>query len=287
MIASILERLAVPEAAVEPLATAITFVGAFVVLYLVGRTVVMPLITRVVERRSMDEHARTPVLRVARALVVFGAFVVALGVAGLQGLLLAFTAVAAAGTLAIGFAMQNVISNFVSGVFIYWDKPFRLGDWVEWNDQSGVVADIRLRTTRVRTFDNELLTVPNSELTENVVKNPVAYDRIRQRFTVGIGFDDDIPTAIEAMVDVAEAHDQILEDPEPSVRLTELGDSAVLLQARFWVAEPNRADFVRIRGEYGADVKERLDAEGIDIPFSIRTLDGEISIAEDGAIASE
>lgn len=287
MIASLLERLWVPGYAVDPLATAITLVGAFLVLYAIGRAIAVPLIGRLVERRGLDEHASKPVMRGARALVLFGGLVIALGVAGLQSLLFAFTAVAAAGTLAIGFAMQNVISNFVSGVFIYWDKPFRLGDWIEWNDQAGIVEDIRLRTTRVRTFDNELLTVPNSELTENVVKNPVAYDRIRQRFTVGIGFDDDIAAAIDAMVDEANAHDEILEKPEPSVRLTELGDSAVLLQARFWVDEPNRSDFVRVRGEYGARVKERLDAEGIDIPFPIRTLDGEVTLSDDGAIADQ
>lgn len=287
MIASLLERLWLPEEAIEPVATAVTLLVAFVVIYAIGRVVVIPLIGRLVKRRGLDEHARKPVMRVTRALVLFGGLVIALGVAGLQSLLFAFTAVAAAGTLAIGFAMQNVISNFVSGVFIYWDKPFRMGDWVEWEDNAGIVEDIRLRTTRVRTFDNELLTVPNSDLTENVVKNPVAYDQIRQRFTVGIGFDDDIAAAIDAMVDEAKAHEEILEDPEPSVRLTELGDSAVLLQARFWVNEPNRADFIRVRGEYGANVKRRLDAEGIDIPFPIRTLDGEITLGDDGAVTGE
>jgi len=70
--------------------------------------------------------------------------------------------------------MQNVISNFVAGVFIYTDKPFRIGDWIEWEDgtYSGIVEDISLRVTRVRTFDNELLTVPNSALTEGVLKIP-------------------------------------------------------------------------------------------------------------------
>ncbi len=258
--------------------SAILFVLTFLVLYAVGRVVVIPLIEQLIEQRGLDRHARQPILKLSRFLIVFVAISIAFGLAGLGNLLIAFAGVAAAGTLAVGLAMQNVIRNVVAGVLIYVDKPFRVGDWIEWNDHVGTVEDIRLRTTRVRTFDNERLTVPNAELTDNVVKNPVANERIRQRFTVGVGFEDDVTEAMGHMVDVAEEHPEILEDPEPSVRLTDLGDSAVLLQARFWIADPTRTDFIRIRGEYGTDVKARLEAAGIDIPFPIRTLDGQIAI---------
>lgn len=259
----------------------LVFIVAFIVVFVVGRAVLTPIVARLVSRRGFDEHVQKPIMRVSKALVVFLAFLVALGLAGLQGFLLALAGVAAAGTLAVGIALQDVIRNFVSGIFIYIDEPFRIGDWIEWDDRAGVVMDIRLRTTQVRTFDNELLTVPNADLTENVVKNPVAHDKIRQRFTIGIGFDDDISEAIDYMIDVAEEHPDILDDPEPSVRLTELGDSAVLLQSRVWIANPGRADFIRIRGEYGQQVKQRFDEEGIDIPFPIRTLDGEVVLSGD------
>lgn len=279
-IGHLLEALMIPDPITAPLAVAIAFLAWFVLLFLIGRILLLPLVERVIDRRALDDHAGLLVLRISRAFIVFGAAVLAFGLAGLESFLLAFAGVAAAGTLALGFALQNVIRNFVAGLFIYLDRPFRVGDWIEWTDRAGIVEDIRVRTTRVRTFDNELLTVPNAELTDNVVKNPVAYDRIRQRFTVGVGFDDDISAATGCLVAEAEAHPEILDDPAPSVRLTELGDSAVLLQSRFWVADPNRADFVRIRGEYGQAVKERLDDAGIDIPFPIRTLDGEVTIAD-------
>lgn len=282
-----LELLRVPETIAGPLAAAIVFVGTFVILVVLGRLFLLPIVSRLLDRRGLDEHTRKPMMRISSALVVFGALVIAFGLAGLQGLLLAFAGVAAAGTLAVGVALQSVIRNFVAGVFIYIDEPFRLGEWIEWDDRAGVVQDIRLRTTRVRTFDNELLTVPNADLTENVVKNPMAFDSIRQRFTVGIGFDDDISEAISYMIEEAEEHPEILESPEPSVRLTELGDSAVLLESRVWIANPNRADFVRVRGEYGRNVKRRFDAEGIDIPFPIRTLEGEIALQNDLPGATE
>ncbi len=284
-IADALETLGVPSGAATTLESGIVFVLALLVLYVAGRVLVLPLVARILDRRDLDEHARRPLMRVAWGITMFAALAIAFGLAGLEHFLLAFAGVAAAATLAVGLASQNVIRNLVSGVFIYVDKPFRLGDWIVWNDQSGVVKDIRLRTTRIRTFDNEQLTVPNAELTENVVMNPVANDRIRQRFSVGIGFDDDIGQASAAMIETALEHPDILDDPEPSVRLTELGDSAVLLEARFWVADPNRADFVRVRGEYGTNVKERFDAEGIDIPFPIRTLDGSVTVTDpDGAV---
>jgi len=176
--------------------------------------------------------------------------------------------------------MQNVIANFVAGVFIYTDKPFKIGDWIEWDggDYSGVVEDISLRVTRVRTFDNELLTVPNSALTDNVLKNPVDADKLRLKFVFGIGYDDDIEQATEIIVEEAERHPDILDDPAPSVRVTELGDSDVGLQSRIWIADPSRADFVRTRGEYVTDVKKRFDEEGIDIPYPVRTLEGDLAL---------
>lgn len=279
-LAGVLEEF-VPAELAEPLASAIIFVVGFVVLFLLGRAIVLPLVIRLIDRRGLDDHARKPLVRLTSILVIFVAVTLAFGIAGLGNFLIAFTGIAAAFTLAVGFAMQNVIRNLVAGIFIYVDRPFRIGDWIEWEDRAGIVEDIRLRTTRVRTFDNELLTVPNAELTDNVVKNPVAKDKIRQRFTVGIGFDDDVREASEYMLEEAQTHPEILDDPEPSVRLTELGDSAVILQSRFWIAEPSRSDFVRIRGEYGTNVKRRFGQEGIDIPFPIRTLNGQIAIAED------
>lgn len=276
----LLEDFGAPASLASAIESAVLFILGFILLFFLGKALVIPLVERVIQRRKLDAHARQPLLKLTWFFVVFAAVTLAFGIAGLGNFLLAFTGIAAAGTLAVGLALQNVIRNLVAGIFIYIDRPFRVGDWIEWTDNVGIVEDIRLRTSRVRTFDNELLTVPNSELTENVVKNPVESDQIRQRFTVGIGFDDSVRDATEYMIEEAEKHPDILDEPEPSVRLTELGDSAVLLQSRFWVANPSRSDFIKIRGEYGTEVKRRFDAEDIDIPFPIRTLDGQVAIAE-------
>ena len=284
-VAEVLEGLGVPADFAAPLAAAAVFVVAFAVIYLVGRTVLQAVFDRVLDRRDVDSHAKRPLKKVLGIVVVFVAIAVAFGFAGFGNFLTALATVAAAATLAIGFAMQDVIKNFVAGIFIYTDKPFRIGDWVEWDDNSGIVEDISLRVTRVRTFDNELLTVPNSQLTDGVIKNPVAKDKLRLKFVFGIGYDDDMDEATEIIVEEAESPPDVLDDPAPSVRLTELADDYVGLQSRVWIQNPSRADFVKTRADYVKNVKQRFDEAGIDIPYPQRELSGDVELA--GALSTE
>ncbi|PSQ06576.1 mechanosensitive ion channel protein [Halobacteriales archaeon QS_5_68_33] len=254
--------------------SAITFFVVAVAVYLLGRVTVVPLVNRVLKARNLDAHARNPLQKITGIIVGFAAISIAFAFAGYGNILTAIATVAAAATLAIGFAMQEVIKNFVAGIFIFTDEPFRIGDWIEWDDHAGVVEDISLRVSRVRTFDNELLTVPNSQLTDGVIKNPVAKDTLRLKFVFGIGYEDDIDEATEIIIAEAENHDGILDDPAPSVRLTELADSYVGLQSRVWISNPSRADFVKIRGEYVTTVKNRFDEAGINIPYPQRDVSG-------------
>ena len=258
------------------IADAAVFLGVLAGVYTFGRLVVGPLFTRVARRRELDDHVQKPLRKLLNFVIFFAAITVAFGAAGLGNFLQALATVGAAATLAIGFALQEVIRNFVSGVFIFTDKPFRIGDWIEWDGNAGVVEDISMRVTRVRTFDNELLTVPNSQLTDDVVKNPMDAETLRMKFVFGIGYDDDIDSATEIIIEEAEKHEEILEDPGPSVRLVELGDSSVGLQSRIWIGEPSRSDFTKTRGEYVTAVKQRFDEEGIDIPYPNRTIGGGI-----------
>mgnify|MGYP000728308781 FL=1 len=250
------------------------FTAVVFATYLLYKVVISPLVGRLFDRQGLDEHARRPLQKIVAFLVLFAGVTVAFGAAGYQGFLRSLATIAAAATLAVGFALQDVIKNFVAGVFIYTDKPFRIGDWIEWQGNSGVVEDISFRVTRVRTFDNELLTVPNHALTSDVVKNPVAKKTLRLKFVFGIDYEDDVDKATDIIVEEAEKSDAILDDPAPSVRLTELADSYVGLQSRIWIDDPSRADFVKARADYVKAVKERFDEEDISIPFPQRTVSG-------------
>jgi small-conductance mechanosensitive channel len=267
------------------LGSALTFVVAFVTLYLGTRLFILPVVRRFLDRRDLGEHARKPLVKLASIVLTFASIAFAFTFAGYGNILTAIATIGAAATLAIGFAMQDVLSNFVAGIFIYTDKPFKIGDWIEWDGNSGVVEDISLRVTRVKTFDNELLTVPNSQLTDGVIKNPVAEDKLRLKFVFGIGYGDDIDKATEIIIQEAEKHANIIDDPAPSVRLIELGDSSVGLQSRIWISQPSRADFIKTRAEYVKAVKQRFDEEDINIPYPNRTIGGGLKLEDTDALA--
>ncbi|WP_433624872.1 mechanosensitive ion channel family protein [Halomicrococcus sp. NG-SE-24] len=259
----------------------IAFVLGFVVVYLLGRAILVPFVRRVLDRRGFDPTVASLGENVAGVVVALLAIAVAFTVAGFGSVIAAFSVFAGAVALAVGFAMQDLLANFVAGVFILKDRPFEIGDWIEWPDGEGRVEEIDLRVTRVRTFDNEQITVPNGDLANNAVTNPVAYDKLRNKFVFGIGYEDDIDHAKEIILDEASKVEGILDDPGISVRVTELADSYVGLQTRFWIENPNRSDFVGITSELVQSVKERCDAEGIDMPYPYRQLTGGVDIEGD------
>lgn len=260
------------------LASLLTFVVGFLVMYLLGRSLAVPIVSRGLASRDVSKRARQPLVRITKVLVGFLAVGLAFGLAGFGNLLTSLSTIAAAATLAIGFALQDLIRNLVAGVFIFTGQAFRIGDWIEWDQHEGIVEDISFRVTRVRTFDNEVLTVPNAQLTNDVTKNPVARGKLRLKPKFEIHYDDDIGQATEVALEEAQAHPEIMDDPEPSVRLAELADSYVVLESRIWIEDPERADFVRIRGEYMTAVKESFDEVDITIPFPQRTLSGGVDV---------
>ncbi|MFC5278504.1 mechanosensitive ion channel family protein [Halorubrum rubrum] len=259
---------------------AFKFVAGFVAVLVLGKLVFVPGVERAIASRGLDEAVKSLGSSVANAVVWVAAVAIGFTLAGYGAFLSAFAVFGGAIALAVGFAAQDLLGNFVAGIFILKDKPFEVGDWIEWNGNAGRVEDIDLRVSRVRTFDNERITVPNGDLANNAVTNPVAYETLRQKFVFGIGYDDDIAQATDIVVEKAEEHAEILDDPAPSVRVVELGDSAVGLQSRWWIDEPDRGDFVRVRSEYVTAVKEAFDEAGIDMPYVHRQLTGSVEVIE-------
>ncbi|UPV99670.1 mechanosensitive ion channel family protein [Halorussus gelatinilyticus] len=256
------------------------FVVAFAVVYLLGRYVLVRLVGRSLSARGFDTAVVQLATTTAGAVALFVAVAVAFTVAGFGSFLAAFATLGGASALALGFAAQDLIANFVAGVFILKDKPFEVGDWIEWNDSSGVVREVDLRVTKVETFNNEVVTVPNSTLANNAVTNAMANDRLRLQFVFGIGYDDDIATARDIVLEDARSLPDVLDDPEPTVRTTELADSYVGLESRIWIDDPGRGKFKSVLSEHVEGVKERFDAEDIEMPYPYRQLTGGISVEE-------
>ncbi|WP_137287100.1 mechanosensitive ion channel family protein [Halorussus salinisoli] len=260
----------------------VAFVVAFAVVYFVGRYLLVKLVRRSLSVRGFDRTVVQLATTTAGALAFFVAIAVAFTVAGFGSFLAAFATLSGALALALGFAAQDIVANFVAGVFILKDKPFEVDDWIEWDDTTGVVREIDLRVTKVETFNNEVVTVPNSELANNAVKNAMANDRLRLQFVFGIGYDDDIDEAADVILEDARSIPEVLNDPEPSVRTAELADSYVGLESRIWIADPGRGKFKQVLSDHVKGVKERFDARGVDMPYPYRELTGGISIEEVG-----
>jgi small-conductance mechanosensitive channel len=227
--------------------------------------------------RDFDETLVGLAVSVTVVLTAVVAVALAATVAGFGVVLSAFAILGGALALAVGFAAQDLIANFVAGVFIVQDEPFVVGDWVEWDGNSGVVREIQLRVTKLDTFDNQLVTVPNSDLANAAVINNVANDQRRVAVDFGIGYDDDITQARNAILDEGTHIAGVLEEPAPTAAVSGLGDSAVVLQGRIWI-DPNESSYGAIRAQFVEVVKQRFDSEGIDMPYPNTELSGGIEI---------
>lgn len=251
----------------------VTFLAVTAGFYLIGKLLVGPVAARAMRRKS--DHLSGPFGKAMFYVTVFIGIAVGLTASGYGRVLTAFGSIMAAGTLAIGLAMRDTISGAVAGFFLLIDKPFEKGDWIEWDGNEGKVKDIQLRTTKVETFNNELLTVPNDKLANAVIKNPVANDKLRIVLDVGIGYEDDIDEAKDIVMDIMEDIDRISDDPKPDVRLLGLGDSTVDLKARYWIDDPSRGGFVAVKEKMLTEIKNRFDAAEIDMPYPTITIAGE------------
>jgi small-conductance mechanosensitive channel len=259
--------------------TVVAFVAIGLAIYLPGRYLLRPAIGALLEFSNTSEDVRNPLVRVMDVLVVLVAFYFATSLSGMGRIFTATEVITAAATLALGFAAQDVLGNLVSGVFIVTDPRFNIGDWVQWDGKEGIVEDISFRVTRVHTFDNELITVPNAELTTHAIVNPVAKERLRVSLTYGIAYDADLERARDLLVEEALAIENVVQRPPPTATVTELGDSAIQVTARFWITEPEHTDFVRIRSTYHQAVLDRFEAAGIEMPYPRQEISGRVAVS--------
>ena len=167
----------------------------------------------------------------------------------------------------VGFALQDTLSNFASGVMILLYRPYDVGDLIEIVGAFGKVKDMNLVSTTILTLDHQTLVVPNSKIWGDVIKNVTAQTERRVDMVFGIGYADDIPHAERVLREIVEAHEKVLDDPEPMVKLHNLGESSVDFIVRPWVKTD---DYWEVYWDITREVKMRFDSEGISIPFPQR-----------------
>ncbi|WP_086984458.1 mechanosensitive ion channel domain-containing protein [Vibrio aphrogenes] len=184
----------------------------------------------------------------------------------------------------IGFALQDTLSNFASGMMLLIYRPFDEGDWINAAGVEGTVSDVSLVNTTIRTFDNEVLIVPNSKIWMEVIINRT-YEKVRRVDMVfGIGYNDSIPEAEKIFAEILAADERVLKTPAPIIKVNTLGESSVDFIVRPWV---RTEDYVDVMRDCTREVKMRFDAAGINIPYPQRDVHLHISNSDDFIFANK
>ena len=175
-----------------------------------------------------------------------------------------FMTILASAGVAIGLALQGALSNFAGGLMILIFKPFKVGDYIESGSVAGVVSEITIIYTIVITVDNKTITVPNGSLTNSSITNYSTKPTRRVDLTISAGYDDDIEKVKSVLLQVANSHEKVLQDPAPFVRLKAHSSSSLDYTVRVWV---NGADYWEVFFDLQEDIKKAYDRENITIPY--------------------
>jgi len=167
--------------------------------------------------------------------------------------------------LALSFAAKDTVGNIISGVVIIIDVPFKEGDWISLGEMHATVTEIRLRTTVLTTFDNEMVVVPNMQISQERIVNYTITPKSRIKVPIGIAYKEDMQRARDILLETVKGDARILLDPSPNVIVTDLGASSINMQLRFWTEDPLLK--FSLMWEYTERCKMALDREGIEIPF--------------------
>ncbi|MEE4299449.1 MAG: mechanosensitive ion channel family protein, partial [Pseudomonadales bacterium] len=256
-----------PEGGVSLALALAKFVAILFAFWLLGRLLGTLTTTALQRMRSPSALLRDFLVGGIRRLVMLIGLLVGISALGIDITPLA-AAIGAAG-LVVGLALQGTLSNFASGILILIYRPFDVGDVIDAGGVFGKVAALNLVSTRILTFDNQVNMVPNNSIWNNVITNATAMPTRRVDLTFGIAYSDDMASAQQIIEDAVAAHEKVLEEPAPTIKVHSLGDNSVNFIVRPWVRTP---DYWDVYWDLTRTIKERFDAEGINIPFPQRDL---------------
>jgi small conductance mechanosensitive channel len=237
-------------------ALAIFFVGKFII------RLIMRALHKVMQKQDVEETLETFVTNLLRSVLMIVLLIATIGALGVETT--SFIAIFGAAGLAVGLALQGSLSNFASGVLIVLFRPYRVGDFVEAAGIAGVVEQVQILTTIMKTGDNKQIIVPNSQIMDSIITNYSANDTRRVDMVVGVSYDDDLDKVRETIKELIAADDRILDEPAPNIAVSELADSSVNFIVRPWV---NSADYWGVMFDLTEAIKKRFDKEGISFPF--------------------
>jgi small conductance mechanosensitive channel len=239
-------------------------VGA-ILIFIIGKWLaryLSKLLGKILRKNNMDETLTSFLGHITYYTLFLLVLIAAAGQLGINTT--SFLTIVGAAGLAVGLALKDSLSNFASGVMLIMFRPFKVGDYVTAGGQSGTVESIAIFNTVLKTPDNQIVIVPNSSITADVITNVNAKPTRRIDLVVGIGYDDNIGEAKSVLEDLIKADNRILSDPAPTIAVSELADSSVNFVVRPWV---KTEDYWAVRLDLIEKIKLTFDEKGISFPY--------------------
>lgn len=247
-----------------------TNVILFLVILIVGR-MIAKLLKRVsiklMERADTDKSIQSFASSLIYITSMIFVIISALGYLGVQTA--SFVAIIGAAGLAVGLAFQGALSNFAAGFLVIVFKPYSIGDFVEAGGTRGIVSNLQLFTTTLKTPDNKTIIVPNAQMTSGNITNYNKEETRRLDLVFGVSYSDDLEKVKKSITKILKSYKSVLKEPAATVAVSELADSSVNLVVRPWV---KREDYWTTHFYLHEKIKKQFDKEGISIPFPQRDL---------------
>jgi small-conductance mechanosensitive channel len=273
---------ALGEAKITPLSILYLILLTYALFFL-SRKLRDFLVEKLLGKTSLNLGARQAVGTIVRYFVLFIGFLVILQTVGIN--LTTLNVLAGAVGIGVGFGLQNIASNFISGLIILLERPVQVGDRIEVDDVNGKVIHIGARSTQIRTNDNVTIIVPNSKfISENVVNWSFSNQSVRFRVPVGVAYDSDLRLVRKLLLEVAEKNADVLREPKPGVRLIKFGDSSIDMQLWVWTREKLHRKTAFI-SELNFAIWEIFRENNIEIPFpqtDLHIRSGKLELKKDG-----
>jgi small-conductance mechanosensitive channel len=251
------------DARITPLSIVYLLVLLALLFFLSGKLKFF-LVERLLGRTKLDLGARQAIGTISRYFILFIGFLIILQTVGIN--LTTLNVLAGAVGIGVGFGLQNIASNFISGLIILFERPVQVGDRIEIEKVNGKVISIGARSTIVRTNDNITIIVPNSKfISENVINWSFEGKKVRFRIPIGVAYSADINLAKRLLLRVADENGDVLKDPKPTVRLIQFGASSIDLELWVWSKEKLQRKTVLI-SDLNFSIWEKFRAANVEIP---------------------